>query len=44
MLVFPENFSLVKKKKRKIYSVAQLENKFKFGIKVSGSSVNSSNV
>lgn len=44
MLVFPENFSLVKKKKENFYSVAQLENEFKFGIKISGSSVNSSNV
>lgn len=43
MLVFPENFSLVKKKEN-FHSVAQLENEFNFGIKISDSSVNSSNV
>lgn len=45
MFVFPENVSLVKKKKKgNFHSVAQLENKLKFGIKISGSSVKSSNI
>lgn len=43
MFVFPENVLLVKKKKN-FHSVAQLENKLKFRIKISGSSVKSSNI